>query len=267
MLATPTLWNRRSMFSECATLFHYAVRAGAEHCIYWMLDRDQCPIDGTDFNGVPPIFRACRIGKETLFKKMVNLRATLDTVDRFDRTILHRLASAEGAFESLEWLASRYVEGDLPDLPPVEKRSKMYNLTALQTAVKANRPEVVKVLIDDFGCSWMSPYGKTDFTCLDVAQRMGSKQLQQVLKEADERYRLLPNTSLDEAATCAVCLTIDCDYITVDCNHSFHADCLTSWLLMDNNLICPICRNTLSEKEAAKFPRSLIKRKPTIGVC
>ena len=44
---------------------------------------------------------------------------------------------------------------------------------------------------------------------------------------------------------CSICLEIvEDNQITLNCNHTYHSDCLTKWLFI--NKICPLCRQELS---------------------
>ena len=54
--------------------------------------------------------------------------------------------------------------------------------------------------------------------------------------------------SIVENLSCTVCLEDEEDRteaITLPCNHSFHVNCITSWLRTNN--ICPLCREDVGE--------------------
>lgn len=66
------------------------------------------------------------------------------------------------------------------------------------------------------------------------------------IDELNNLQRRRVNT--DDDIQCAVCLS-ECtegqNIITLRCNHSFHVNCITSWLQRRNT--CPICRTPISD--------------------
>uniref|UniRef100_A0A915EHN2 BRCA1-associated protein n=1 Tax=Ditylenchus dipsaci TaxID=166011 RepID=A0A915EHN2_9BILA len=64
------------------------------------------------------------------------------------------------------------------------------------------------------------------------------KRLEMASEETEES---LPCDALAELPTCSVCLErMDDGILTILCNHSFHADCLSKW----TDTSCPVCRHT-----------------------
>lgn len=64
---------------------------------------------------------------------------------------------------------------------------------------------------------------------------------------SEEAIEELP-TEIVENLSCTVCLEEDSEpveAITLPCKHSFHVDCIRSWLLTNN--ICPLCREDVCE--------------------
>ncbi|XP_078496919.1 E3 ubiquitin-protein ligase TRIM11-like [Lissotriton helveticus] len=55
--------------------------------------------------------------------------------------------------------------------------------------------------------------------------------------------------SLQEEATCSICLDYFTDPVTIDCGHNFCRTCITqSWEGIDENVPCPQCRDISSGK-------------------
>ncbi len=59
------------------------------------------------------------------------------------------------------------------------------------------------------------------------------------------KERLLQEDLNEECSICLEDLFKNCKIIILDCNHTYHSECIKEWLLRDKDNGCPLCRNNI----------------------
>nr|BDT62656.1 MAG: wsv222-like protein [Metapenaeus ensis nimavirus]GBG35429.1 wsv222-like protein, paralog 1 [Metapenaeus ensis nimavirus] len=170
------------------------------------------------------------------------------------------------------WLSEICRNLPLDDLVTPDRALSDINLTnkekktPLQIAIEYNNPSAVYQLITLFGAYWFDDClvkhktncGEimfTSMTYIQLAEKLNRSECLQILHEADDSYRIWPNTSLRDLG-CAICGGSESydEHYNLTCRHVCHCICLMRMCASSENLKCPLCRSTMTNLEKVSPP-------------
>ena len=220
-------------------------------------------INRPDERGSYAILEACKIGKNEIFKELLNVRSVgvdlnLRVRDRIGQTIFHRLCSPSGERKSLLDILRRIYDGtlrldsELPDLYLQDAHGQMaidcghYCDYCNRTVDKNNyaRLCLIFTVIDPKSAWKYDIWNRKRHICHFYSKSGEDKENEQQDDNKEEE---------EEEICCPICFDEDfpCNFIT-NCGHRFHFHCLNTWCAKDrydrpNRTTCPLCRTQLDE--------------------
>lgn len=103
--------------------------------------------------------------------------------------------------------------------------------------------------------------GFSDFCYQHIKLNEINKKFEKKKENIEKKEKIEEDLKLEgEPENCTVCLDKKkYPLINLQCNHSFHEECLLSWI--KENIVCPICRGTIITYTIQKTKNSKLEQK------